>query len=695
MLIYRYFCKQKTTILEMKKLYIWTCILLMAGLGTVKAQDEAPKRKKVGLVLAGGGAKGAAHVGVIKVLEKAGIPIDIVTGTSIGSIVGGLYSMGYDAELMDSIFRDVDWGYVLRDRTAHKNISLDDRENQSIYILDHKVWLDKSANKYAGGFIKGINVDRMLEHFTSGYNDSIDFNKLPRPFACVAFNLMNNEETVLHSGHLAKAIRASMAIPGVFSPVRKDSMVLVDGGVANNLPVDVAKAMGADIIIAVTLQDEAKINNDFNSFRDIVLQSVFVASNKRMRECLKMADLHINVNTHGYDTQSFTNKAIDSLIVRGEQTGMSRWDDLMKLKKLIGVEPDHHPQYLLYDKRLLQEEKKKGLEWTEPDPAINMGLAARFDLEEQAALQAYADYQTRAKFHPGINLTLRLGLRTKVKLETYLEPWKFKRMSLAYEFQHNEIYMYNEGRQSDGVVFNTHSVILKLFQFDIRNLKFDIGATWKFYHLSDLMKSEYSYQYFNDVKNTHYFTYNARLHYNTEDNWYFTTNGARFELEYKYFSDNLLKWQNHIGFSALSGLWRITFPLSHSLHVQPVVFGRMIFGSDIPVWEYNMLGGNRYGIYSEHQIPFAGFTYAEFMQSKLIGTGIRFQQRLGSIGYLLLKGHVAEHDNSITDLLKDRPLWGIQGAYYYNSLIGPIGAYLSWSNHKNGVTFGLNIGYEF
>ena len=293
----------------MKKLFIWTCILLMAGLGTVKAQDEAPKRKKVGLVLAGGGAKGAAHVGVIKVLEKAGIPIDIVTGTSIGSIVGGLYSMGYDAELMDSIFRDVDWGYVLRDRTAHKNISLDDRENQSIYILDHKVWLDKSANKYAGGFIKGINVDRMLEHFTSGYGDSIDFNKLPRPFACVAFNLMNNEETVLHSGHLAKAIRASMAIPGVFSPVRKDSMVLVDGGVANNLPVDVAKAMGADIIIAVTLQDEAKINNDFNSFRDIVLQSVFVASNKRMRECLKMADLHINVNTHGYDTQSFTNKA--------------------------------------------------------------------------------------------------------------------------------------------------------------------------------------------------------------------------------------------------------------------------------------------------------------------------------------------------------------------------------------------------
>ena len=679
----------------MKKLIILTCSLLIACTTAVKAHNDEPHRKKVGLVLAGGGAKGAAHVGVIKVLEKAGIPIDIVTGTSIGSIVGGLYSMGYDAALMDSIFRDVNWGYVLRDRVAHKRTSLDERENQSIYILDHKVWLDKSANKYAGGFIKGINVDRMLDHFTSGYHDSIDFNRLPRPFACVAFNLMKNEETVLRSGHLAKAIRASMAIPGVFSPVRKDSMVLVDGGVSNNLPVDVAKAMGADIIIAVTLQDEAKINNDFNSFRDIVLQSVFVASNKRMKECLQMADLHINVNTHGYDTQSFTNKAIDSLIVRGERTGMSRWDDLMALKQRIGVTQDYHPQYLTYDKRLLQEEKQKGLEWAEPEPAINMGLAARFDLEEQAALQAYADYQSRMKFHPGINLTLRLGLRTKVKLEAYMEPWKFKRMSLAYEFQHNDIYMYKEGHQSDDVTYNSHAVTLKLFQFDIRNLQFDIGAAWKYYHLSNLMINDNSYFYFFERENTHYFNYNARLHYNTEDNWYFTTSGTRFELEYRYFSDNLLKWNNHIGFSTLSGLWRMTFPLTHSLHMQPVIFGRMIFGSDVPVWEYNMLGGNRYGIYSEHQIPFAGFSRIEFMQSKLAGVGIRFQQRLGSIGYLLLKGHVAEHDSSIANLLKNKPIWGVQGAYYYNSLIGPIGAYLSWSNHKNGVTFGLNIGYEF
>ena len=363
---------------------------MMTATGFSQMQNNELGRKKVGLVLAGGGAKGAAHVGVIKVLEKAGIPIDIVTGTSIGSIVGGLYSVGYDSEMLDSVFQNVDWGYVLRDRLAHRNVSLDERENQSIYFFDHKIWLNKSANQYAGGYIKGINVDRMLNHLITGYNDSIDFNTLPRPFACVAFNLMKNEERVMHSGSLAKAIRASMAIPGVFSPVRQDSMVLVDGGVSNNLPVDVAKAMGADVIIAVTLQDENKKDTEFNSLRDIVLQSVFVASNKRLQECLKMADLHINVNTYGYDTQSFTNKAIDSLIVRGENTGLRFWDELMKLKQIIGVEKDSHPQYLLYDKSQLYQEKQKGLEWMSPDPAINIGFTARFDLEEQAALQAHA-----------------------------------------------------------------------------------------------------------------------------------------------------------------------------------------------------------------------------------------------------------------------------------------------------------------
>ena len=678
----------------MRRLLIATCLMMMTATGFAQTQKNELGRKKVGLVLAGGGAKGAAHVGVIKVLEKAGIPIDIVTGTSIGSIVGGLYSVGYDSEMLDSVFRNVDWGYVLRDRLAHRNVSLDERENQSIYFFDHKIWLNKSANQYAGGYIKGINVDRMLNHLITGYNDSIDFNTLPRPFACVAFNLMKNEERVMHSGSLAKAIRASMAIPGVFSPVRQDSMVLVDGGVSNNLPVDVAKAMGADVIIAVTLQDENKKDTEFNSLRDIVLQSVFVASNKRLQECLKMADLHINVNTHGYDTQSFTNKAIDSLIVRGENTGLRFWDELMKLKQIIGVEKDSHPQYLLYDKSQLYQEKQKGLEWMKPDPAINIGFTARFDLEEQAALQAHAEYKSNHKLYPGVDLTLRLGLRTKVKLEGFLEPWKFKRISLAYEYQHNEIYMYNRGYQSDAVVNNTHAVELKLFQFDIRNFQIYLGASWKYYHLSDLLTSEHSYNVFNET-NTHYFTYNARLHYNTEDNWYFTTRGARLELAYKYFSDNLVKWKDHVGFSILAGLWRITLPITRTTHLQPHVFGRVITGSDIPVWERNMMGGNRYGIYSEHQIPFAGFTYAEFMENKLFGAGFRLQQRLGNIGYILLKGHVADHGDKFSDLLKGKPIWGTQVAYYYNSLIGPIGGYVSWSNYTNGIVAGVNIGYEF
>ncbi|MCR4582953.1 MAG: patatin-like phospholipase family protein [Prevotella sp.] len=687
------------------KQWICACLLMVAGTLQLDAKtaetantetaavSQQPPRKKVGLVLSGGGAKGAGLIGVIKVLEEAGIPIDIVTGTSIGSIVGGLYSIGYDAAMMDSIFRSIDWGFTLRDRVAHERVTLNERENQSMYIIDHKVWLDKKANKYAGGIIKGINIDRLLNYYTTGFHDSISFDKLPRPFACVAFNLADNEEKVLHSGRLARAIRASMAIPGVFSPVRKDSMVLVDGGVVNNLPVDVARAMGADIIIAVTLEDKQQSGERFNSLRDIILQSIFVASNKKFKESIEEADFVINVNTHGYDTQSFTNAAIDTLINRGEAAGHSRWDDLMELKRRIGVSQDYHPKYLYYDRRLLKHPSQKELEWTKPDPAINMGLAARFDLEEQAALQGYADYHSGKGLNPGVDLTLRLGQRTRAKLEFGLEPWRHKRMSLAYEFRHDKIYMYREGDKADDVVYNSHALHLHLFRIDFRNLQFDIGASWKYTHLSSQLKSNVSLVDF--PLNTRYFNYNARLHYNSENNWYFTTSGSRLELEYKYFTENLVKWKGHVGFSTLAGQWRITLPLSRTLHIQPIVYTRMIFGEDIPAWEYNMIGGNRAGICSDQQIAFAGFTNAEFMDDKLVGGGIRLQQRLSSIGYILLKTQVALHNNKLEDLLKGKPVWGIQGAYYYNSIIGPIGGYISWSNFTSSLAFGINIGYEF
>ena len=157
----------------------------------------------MGLVLGGGGAKGATEVGVLKVIEEVGVPIDYIAGTSIGSIVGGLYSVGFTVEQLASLFRNEDW-----------------------------------VDLFATG-----SVLNLLENMV-GPNDSIDFNQLPIPFRCVAFDLKSHEEVVLRSGRLAQAMRASMAIPGACKPVRINGMMLVDGGMINNLPVDVVRDMG-------------------------------------------------------------------------------------------------------------------------------------------------------------------------------------------------------------------------------------------------------------------------------------------------------------------------------------------------------------------------------------------------------------------------------------------------------------------
>ena len=260
-------------------------------------------RKKVAVVLSGGGAKGMAHIGALRVIEKAGIPIDIITGTSMGSIVGGLYAIGYDAHRLDSMVRVQDWSFLLTDKLEAHSPLLDNRERQNTYFLTKTFTLSKNkiTNKQ-GGMIEGRNLDKLFNRLTAGYRDSIDFNSLPIPFACVATNIVDNSEYVMHSGVLSEAMRSSMAIPGVFSPVRKDSMVLVDGGLRNNFPVDIARQMGADVVIGVTVQEDLKSAYDLKSTSDVLMQIVNINCKNKYDENLAMTDVPICVNTSGYSS---------------------------------------------------------------------------------------------------------------------------------------------------------------------------------------------------------------------------------------------------------------------------------------------------------------------------------------------------------------------------------------------------------
>ena len=174
----------------MKKLFLLLAVCI--GLQSAVVAQEIKGRKKVAVVLSGGGAKGMAHIGVLKVLERAGIPIDIITGTSMGSIVGGLYACGNSTAKLDSIVRAQDWAYVLSDKDDLSQQSLLERERQNTYVLSTTINLGKKTTAPGGGLILGKNINTLFYALTYPYNDSIDFNKLPIPFACVATNIVDN-----------------------------------------------------------------------------------------------------------------------------------------------------------------------------------------------------------------------------------------------------------------------------------------------------------------------------------------------------------------------------------------------------------------------------------------------------------------------------------------------------------------------
>ena len=277
---------------EMKKLIVFLTCMLTCSMASAQEDSVAVNRKKVAVVLSGGGAKGMAHIGVLKVLEKAGIPVDIVTGTSMGSIIGGLYSIGYNANALDSVARAQDWSYVISDKEDLRNQSLRDRLRQYTYVFTTGLTIGK-RNKNAGGLIKGKNLAELFQHLCTGYTDSLDFSKdLPIPFACVATDIIDNSEVDFHSGRLPQAMRSSMSIPGAFSPIRLGGKVLVDGGLKNNYPADIAKEMGAEIIIGVTVQGAPKVAEDLGGTMSIISQIVDVNCKNKVEDRPSHASKH-------------------------------------------------------------------------------------------------------------------------------------------------------------------------------------------------------------------------------------------------------------------------------------------------------------------------------------------------------------------------------------------------------------------
>jgi len=713
------------------------------------------ERKKVAVVLSGGGAKGVAHIGVLKVIERAGIPVDIVTGTSMGSIVGGLYSLGYSADQLDSVVRAQDWNYVITDKEKLHMQSIDDRRKEYTYAISTGRTFRK-RNTNDGGLIKGKNLDELFYKLCEGYTDSLDFSHdLPIPFACVATNIIDNSEVDFHSGCLPQAMRASMAIPIAFSPVRMGDMVLVDGGLRNNFPADIAREMGADIIIGVTVQGPPKKAEDLGGMMSIVNQIVDVNCKNKYDDNLAITDVAVRVNTTGYSTASFNDAAIDSLLRRGEEEALRHWDELIALKQHIGIDdsfvPQHHQavrpgrmpdrrKVTTYefqnmtkaDERFLREKfhlrpgdsidtrreqelttsmridlfyQTAHLSTVSEDDGVRVVLTAgnrkssqlsvglRYDAEEHAALQACAAFPV-ATAHPiDIETTVRLGKRIMARGEMSFHSHSITRPKISVTYRRNDVDVYIDGDRDYSILYNQCQAELSPLNITIRNFDMTLGARWDYVHYQDKLLSTRSKDI--ELKRDHYFSYRGVVNFNSEDNWVFPTRGSRFRAEYAYLTDNFVQLNDQAGMSEISAHWRTSISLTKRFALQPTFYGRMLFCDNIPLIFANAAGGAWFGHYVEQQMPFAGMGNIEYLKQHFVAAQLQGQQRIASSHYIKARFAVGQQSDDIEHLFKNKPIFGCQLVYAYSTMFGPVGAAVGYCTKTKEPNFYINLGFEF
>lgn len=235
-------------------------------------KSEVTDRPKIGLVLGGGGARGYAHVGVLKKLEEMRIPYDYISGTSMGSIVGGFLATGMESEELARVVREADWDDLFKDKTDRQDLPFRRKADDDLGLYGPKLGIGKDSSLLPKGVVSGQKIVFMFESVTSQRVNTADFDKLPIPYRAIATDIVTGGMVVIGTGEVSMAMRASMAVPGVFDPVQRDGALLVDGGLVRNLPVDVAREMGADVVIAVDVGTKLAGEDDIKTALDIVYQ---------------------------------------------------------------------------------------------------------------------------------------------------------------------------------------------------------------------------------------------------------------------------------------------------------------------------------------------------------------------------------------------------------------------------------------
>ena len=687
--------------------------------------------KRIGIVLSGGTAKGLAHIGVLKVLNEEKVPVEYATGTSMGSIIAGMYSVGYTPQEIEEIATSMDWMGLFSDKIERKDKGAirNSIEDKNSTVIPMKNFMPKLPS----GVVGGKTASQRLNEIFYGALRIQDFRKFPRKFAAVATDLESGEGVMLDKGSIATVIRESLSLPSIFAPIRDGDRLYIDGGVVRNLPVQDVKVLGADYTIGInvgegfTKRDESKMN-----LIDVITDSSTIAGRQEVERQVRMLDLYLNPDLSKFESYDFSKATIQELIAKGEQVAR---DNITEIRKLSNPElyekleekrrefrKSWHDDYNITG-IVVEGNKKYKMKYFEKFLPKKLGILNRLDMEKIVdniyqngdfttvyyevrdnnlvihVQEKPSDYLTISGNINNDDLaTLNLGFQGSKVINnvnvrysltgTVANEYGIRGRTTMELGKDSKVLVYAETDYKRDIIENQNNGN-GYFDFENRKFKADAGIGFKLYK-NFLFSLEGGYQISNVLKNQDHDKnvrkkfpyYKAGLTYDTRDNINFATKGIYF------FSNYTISNAKEAKFNSLNAGAEINIPVGEKITMTPKMVYLTSDGKDIPETYMPKLGGIRT---SDNSLEFFGMPADKVRGNSILVGSLKAQYNLSKFMHLdtvYSRAAISDKSYKFGNYQKESYKFGVG----FNTLMIPV--YLGFAKVPGeSWRYLINIGY--